>query len=165
MKVSIFYDTFFGNTRKVAQFVGNAIKEVPHDVEVSSLILDWKKYTCIDSDLIILGSPTRHYFPSKKIILFMFRLKARPNQKIALFDTRMDTNWFANIYIKYFINFKGTAINKMIQIARFKNYNIVSTKSFFVEESTGPFEKGQKNKIILWNKELINLLQKNHIPL
>lgn len=87
MKTLVVYDSYFGNTEKVAQAIGDSIEgsvvKRPEGVELESLSA---------LDLLIVGSPTRGFRPSDAIKSFLNEIpsKSLEGVKVAGFDTRMD---------------------------------------------------------------------------
>jgi len=61
MKTLIVYDSFFGNTEKIAQAIGNSLsaKENIETLRVSEV----KPEQLIGLELLIVGSPTRVFKP------------------------------------------------------------------------------------------------------
>lgn len=90
MKVLIVYDSFFGNTEKVARTLENTLKS-KHDVKVRK-VGNERMVDVYDSDLIIIGSPTRVFEPTKAIKSFVKMIDFNKNSslKTLVFDTRMD---------------------------------------------------------------------------
>ena len=88
MRSLIVYDSFFGNTERIAHALGLALGS--ETVKVQNLLPD----QLVGVELLILGSPTRAFSPSPDITKF---LKSQPNQgftgmKVTTFDTRIAVN-------------------------------------------------------------------------
>ncbi|MHA2392113.1 MAG: flavodoxin family protein [Promethearchaeota archaeon] len=57
MKIVIIYETRFGNTKKVAEAIGEGLSEEGHDVKVNH-VKEINLDEMGDMDLIVIGSPT-----------------------------------------------------------------------------------------------------------
>ena len=75
MKALVIYDSFFGNTEKVAKAIGGALGE-PKDVTVSR-VSEAKMDLFKDVGLLIIGSPTRAFSPTPAIKTFVRSLPAK----------------------------------------------------------------------------------------
>jgi len=65
MKALVVYDSFFGNTEKIAQTIGNALG-APADVEVLR-VGNVKPEQLTGLGLLVVGSPTRAFRPTPAI--------------------------------------------------------------------------------------------------
>jgi len=88
MKVLIVYDSVFGNTEKTAQVIGNAMGS---QAEVNIVrVGNVKQANLRGLDVLIVGSPTRAFKPTKEITDFLeaFPKNGLKGVKVAAFDTR-----------------------------------------------------------------------------
>jgi flavodoxin len=69
MEALVVYDSFFGNTERIAQSIGNALG-LPEDVGVLRVV-DVKPEQLAGSKLLIVGPPTRAFSPSPGIKKFL----------------------------------------------------------------------------------------------
>ena len=92
MKALIVYDSYFGNTEKIAQAMGGVLglQEGSIVVKVSNLKPEQLKGV----ELLIVGSPTRGFRPSDGIKAFLKGLPVDSLKgiRVAAFDTRMKTS-------------------------------------------------------------------------
>ena len=107
MKVIVIYDSYFGNTEKVAQAVGQALAdggevEVLPVSQVSPERLQGVK-------LIVVGSPTRGFQPSDKMKLFLKSLppKALAGASVAAFDTRIALETIESSALRFIVKMGG----------------------------------------------------------
>jgi len=95
MKYLIVYDSVFGNTEQIALSIGNSLgsKENVTISRVNAI----KPEQLVGLDLLIVGSPTRGFRPTKAISSFLNKIPSNSLKgiKVAAFDTRIsadDTN-------------------------------------------------------------------------
>ncbi|HDK26267.1 MAG TPA: flavodoxin family protein [Candidatus Atribacteria bacterium] len=159
MKILIIYDSFFGNTEKIAQAVGNSLssKENAETIRVSKV----KPEQLIGLELIIVGSPTRAFRPTKAIMHFLNKipLNGLKGVKVAAFDTRISTadvnSRFLNILVKLF----GYAAKPIADKLEKKGGSlIIPPEGFFVKDSEGPLKDGEIERAVDWAKLIIKTL-------
>lgn len=153
MKTLIVYDSFFGNTEKIAQAIGNSLgsKEDVETLRVSDIKLE----QLIGLELIIVGSPTRVFKPTKAIMNFLNKipLDSLKGVKVAAFDTRISTvdvnSRFLNILVKLF----GYAAKLITDKLEKKGGSlIIPPEGFFVKDSEGPLKDGEPERAADWAK-------------
>lgn len=139
MKVVVVYDSVFGNTKKVALRIDKALKELGHE----SQVLQVKECTnnLEDIELMIIGSPTRAFKPTKDIVDFIKSLNKDQvkNTSFAIYDTRIDVVKANNKFLSLMVKLFGYADDTMIKLISKKGGKILgSSQGFYVEESEGP---------------------------
>jgi len=89
MKALVVYDSIFGNTEKIAQAIGDSLGS-QESVEIVR-VTDLKTGQLADVNLLIVGSPTRAFKPTKAIVDFLIKipLNALNGVNVVAFDTRM----------------------------------------------------------------------------
>jgi flavodoxin len=145
MKTLVVYDSLYGNTRAVAEVIGETI---PGDVPVLSVgQADVSELE--DVDLLILGAPTHGSLPSTAAQRLLERLgaPARAGARAATFDTRLGWGFLR----KY-----GYAAERMAEALQEKGWTLVGTPGgFFVRGlKKGPLKKGELERAAEWAKEL-----------
>ncbi len=159
MKTLIVYDSFFGNTEKVAQAIGNSLgsKENVETLRVSEV----KPEQLIGLELLIVGSPTRVFKPTKAIMGFLNKipLNVLKGVKVAAFDTRISTvdvnSRFLNILVKLF----GYAAKTIAYKLEKKGGSlIIPHEGFFVKDSEGPLKDGELKRAVDWVKLIMKTL-------
>ena len=143
MKVLVVYDSKYGNTKKIAEAIGDISGgKVLHVDVVDSSELE-------NLDLIIVGSPTHGGRPTPAIQDF---LKKIPNSNInginvAAFDTR-----FSRIWVKIF----GFAAKKIGSTLKKKGGNLVlPPEGFIVKATKGPLKEGELERAANWSKLVV----------
>jgi len=155
MKALIVYDSFFGNTEKIALAVGKAFgnaKEVTicKAVDVKPNMLDGLDY-------LIVGSPTRAFSPSPAIKSF---LKGIPSKqlvgvKVTSFDTRIAMTDKLPGFLRFMVKLFGYADKPILDSLKKKGgQETVPSEGFFVLDSEGPLEKGELERAVVWGKQI-----------
>jgi len=159
MKVLIIYDSVFGNTEKIAQAIGNSLdsKENVETLRVS----DVKPEQLIGLELLIVGSPTRIFKPTKAIMNFLNKipLNGIKGIKVAAFDTRISiadvSSRLLNILVKLF----GYAAKPIADKLEKKGGNlIILPEGFFVIDSKGPLKDGELERAADWAKLIMKTI-------
>ena len=155
MKALIVYDSFFGNTEKIALAIGKAFgnaKEVTicKAVDVKPNMLDGLDY-------LIVGSPTRAFSPSPATKSF---LKGIPSKqlvgvKVAAFDTRIAMTDKVPGFLRFMVKLFGYADKPILDSLKKKGgQETVPSEGFFVLDSEGPLEKGGLERAVVWGKQI-----------
>lgn len=149
MKTLVIYDSVFGNTEKIAQAVGNAVKaEVKKAADVNEKDLE-------ELELLVVGSPTRGFRPIESVSKFLKALPANSFQgvKAAAFDTRIPLESIRSKAFRFIVK-KGGYASPLISKELTKNGAIMITapEGFFVKESEGPLVEGELERAIQWAK-------------
>ncbi len=156
MKTLIVYDSYFGNTEKIAKEIFNTIPEKKDTVIVK---VDGVDKTDIESfDLLIVGSPTRAFKMTKKISDFLKSLdeKKLRNKKIALFDTRMNVEKMDSKFLKFMSKRFGFAVDSMTKKIEKKAKNaIFEEKWFYVKDSEGPLLETELENAREWVEKIL----------
>ncbi len=156
MKSLVVYDSFFGNTEKIAQAIADALK-AKGDVtlcRIAELSLD----SLQSINLLVVGSPTRAFNPSKSTTTFLKSIPSRRLEgiKVAAFDTRIaveDVNlWFLTIMVKLFGYAAETIGKRLMQKG---GTPLLDPTGFYVKDSEGPLKNGEIDRAKTW---LINNL-------
>ena len=159
MKTLIVYDSFFGNTEKIAQAIGNSLGS-KEDVETLR-VGEVKPEQLIGLELLIVGAPTRVFKPTKAIMDFLNKipLNSLKGVKVAAFDTRISTvdvnSRFLNILVKLF----GYASKpKAYKLEKKEGSLVIPPEGFFVKASEGPLKDGEFERAADWAKTIMKTL-------
>lgn len=151
-KSYIIYDSKFGNTKKIAEAIGEGlgnnteIKNVDENPEIN-----------FDSlDLLVIGSPTHGGQASEKIKNFLQNLpqNSLTNTKVATFDTRMsakDQNFWLRTLMKI-IGFAGPKILKKLESVG--GQKIAEPEGFLVKGKQGPTLENELERALKWGKKI-----------
>ena len=144
MKSLIIYDSFFGNTKLLAETIG---KELGNDTKVMH-VSDFKQEDLRGVSLLIVGSPILGWRPSEKTTAFLmsFGKDQLKGIKVATFDTR----------VKIIIH--GDATKKMSEMLSNSGAEVIVEPSWFiVTGKEGPLADGELEKAKEWAKQIKDL--------
>jgi flavodoxin len=151
MNILIVYDSFFGNTEKIARVIGSSFGEANSvkTVRVQDFTSDLLK----DTELLVVGSPTRAFRPSEGISGFLEEIPAKSLNgiRVAAFDTRSDVTKIKSGLLKFMaktFGYAAPAIAKKLESKGGKP--AVSPEGFFVEDSEGPLREGEEERAAGW---------------
>ena len=155
MKSLVIYDSYFGNTEKLAQAVAKElgtekIINLQGGGEVSTDQL-------AGIDLLVVASPTRGFRPSEGTTKFLNSLPAGGLQgmRTAVFDTRIDLETIKNKVFRFIVK-RGGYANKAIAAALEKKGAVVlqPIEGFFVDDSEGPITTGEMERAQKWAAQI-----------
>lgn len=152
MKVLIVYDSFFGNTEKVAQAMGAAIGAEVLRVSV----VQPEKLTGLDA--LIVGSPTRAFRPSPAIQSLLKSIPAGSlkGAKVAAFDTRVSLDEIKSPILRALVNFLGYAAAPIAkQLTKKGGALALPPEGFAVLGTEGPLKEGELERAASWAKGIV----------
>lgn len=156
MKAIILYDSYFGNTEKIAQEVAESLRA---KAEVQLIrVTEASPENLHDVDLVVVGSPTRGFRPSEGTMAFFAKLSAGSlaGKNAAAFDTRIDPAGTTSKMLKFLVKSFGYADKTMISELQKKGANLVSIgQGFIVTDSEGPLKEGEIERAAEWAKTLL----------
>lgn len=156
MKTLIVYDSVFGNTQKIAIAMGEALKP-QGNIKVEK-VNEVKIETLNDIEMLIVGSPTRAFNPTKDINNF---LKSLPKNKlngikVAGFDTRANVKEVNSAVLTFFAKLFGYAGEKITKKLTKKSGELITEpEGFFVKDSEGPLAEGEIERAEKWAMSLV----------
>ena len=147
MKALVVYDSVYGNTKRIAGAIAEAIASFG---EVKVLGAGETNLSELESiDFLIVGSPTHGGRPTPDTREFLKRIPANALEHtgVASFDTRV-----RNIIAKLF----GYAAGRIAATLKKKGGTlIVSPEGFFVKGTKGPLEEGELERAASWAKGIV----------
>ena len=154
MKILVVYDSYFGNTEKVAQAIGESIgDEVP--VKRPDAV---KLEELSEQDLLVVGSPTRAFRPSDSINEFLENIPSGELKgvKVAAFDTRIDPKDVGNPILSIMARLFGYAAKPIANKLVRKGGELVGEPlGIFVLDSEGPLREGELERSASWAEGLL----------
>jgi len=152
MSVLIVYDSFFGNTAEVAQAMGAALTAAGEQVTTQG-VGDVTPAHLPDLDLLVVGSPTRAFKPTKAIHRF---LKQIPEQvlkgtRVAAFDTRISLTDVNSRLLNFLVKLFGYAAEPIAGKLQKKGGRLVlQPEGFIVKGTEGPLKQGELKRAAAW---------------
>jgi flavodoxin len=137
MKTLVIYDSFFGNTKLIAETIA---KELGNDTRIMH-VSDFKEEDLKGVNLLIVGSPILGWRPSEKTSAFLmsFGKDQLKGIRVATFDTRMK------------ILIHGDATKKMSEmLSNLGATVIVEPNWFVVTGKEGPLAEGELERAKEW---------------
>lgn len=144
MKILIVYDTYYGNTQKVAEMMKAALGEERAEV----LRVDVLTQDKIDqANVLCIGSPTRAFNMTKKVkkALKKYHFKETP---FFAFDTRANTADVEQKFLLKMIDRFGYAAEKIARRLEKKGAKrLLEPVGYFVKDTEGPLYEEVAAKI------------------
>jgi flavodoxin len=142
MKSLVIYDSNFGNTKTVAEVIGQALGPECLVVQVDHA----NPESLAEVELLVVGSPINGWRPTNKIMDWLGELKANQltGKKAAAFDTR----------VRLFIH--GNAAKIIDASLAFAGATIVGQPAgFIVKGKEGPLDDGEIERAREWARGLL----------
>lgn len=154
MKACIIYDSWYGNTRLIAQEIYKGLGYTTALIDA----IDARHLDLHDIDLLIVGSPTHGGMPTPAIQEFLNSIgdEMLKGVSIATFDTRVSMRWLR------IVGFAARRIS--ISLRGRGGYMIVPPQGFYVHGKEGPLKKGELERAKQWGLDVVSTWQRNHIP-
>lgn len=112
MKITIVYDSIFGNTAHVAKVIAVALRG-SNAVRLLT-VHEAKSADLADTDLLIVGSPTRGFRPTPTISEYVERLgTVGAGKAAAVFDTRLDLETIEPPLLRWVVVAGGYAATRL----------------------------------------------------
>jgi flavodoxin len=149
MNTLVLYESQFGNTQKVAEFVGREL-EAYGPVRVAS-ITDYEESFLSGVDLLVIGAPTQAHGTPRPMKDFLARLDSKPaGIAAAAFDTRLHgAEWLT-----------GAASHGIAAKLRSKGFKtIVEPESFIVTGKSPELVPGEEKHAKAWAGGLVVALK------
>jgi len=156
VKALIVYDSVFGNTEKIAEAIGDSLAELT-GTEVEK-VSEAKLEQLQGTDLLIVGSPTRAFKPTKAIVDFLIQIPSNGLKGIdvAAFDTRISTEDVNSRILNGFVKIFGYAAKPIADKLQKKGGNLAAPpEGFFVKDNEGPLKEGELERAAKWAKQVM----------
>jgi len=156
-KALVVYDSYFGNTERIAQSIGDALGRA-EDVETLR-VGNVRPEQLAGLKLFVVGSPTRAFRPTEAIKTF---LKSIPRNglkgvKVAAFDTRITEEEIesAVFILRFLVNIFGYAAKPIADKLEKKGGKLIAApEGFFVHGTEGPLKEGELERAAEWAKQI-----------
>jgi flavodoxin I len=161
MKALVIFDSFFGNTEKIARAVAGGMAQ---SAEVNATrVGDLPADHLAGVELLVVGSPTRGFRASPLIKEYLKNLPKGSLQgvRVAAFDTGFSAqkvkeinNFVLNLLVPIF-GYAAKPISS--QLVSKGGALACDPQGFFVRESEGPLEDGELERAAEWGRRLISI--------
>jgi flavodoxin len=154
MKALVMYESFFGNTEKIARAVGSALGVADSDI---IKVGDLKPGQLNGLDLLVVGSPTRAFQPSPETKTFLNKLPsgALKGIKVAAFDTRAVMSEKTPGILRFMAGLFGYAAEPIARkLVRKGGTQVLEPAGFFVLDTEGPLKDGELVRAGEWVKAI-----------
>lgn len=155
MKVLVVFETYYGNTEKVARTIAHTLTN-GREARVVSWS-DFKPEMLQDIDLLVVGSPTRGFHHTEGIQRF---LKDLPGGSldglcVAAFDTRSDLT-DVNFAFQYLMKKFGYAAEPVGKALEQKGGELAAApEGFYIKDVQGPLKNGELERAARWAATLV----------
>lgn len=152
MKTLVIYDSVFGNTQKLAEAMAEGLDSK------AVRVADAGGVSLADTDLLLVGSPTRAFRPTPALMEW---LKALPSgalsgKRAAAFDSRISPDKVKSGALRLMMKKFGYAASDIEKELKKKGASVASPpEGFFVEESEGPLSEGEEARAAAWARNLV----------
>lgn len=155
-KALVIYDSMYGNTEKVAQAIAGALAS---EAAVETKRVGEAELAALGLvDLLIVGSPTQGFRPTKPVTDLLKRVGGRglKGVRAAAFDTRIEAAKVESGALKLLINTGGYAAPRIGDgLKKAGAIQIVAPEGFFVEDKEGPLKTGELERAAAWARSLL----------
>ncbi len=158
MRALVIYDSFFGNTERIARAIGNALGS-QDEVKVLR-VGDAQSAQLTGLRLLFVGSPTRGFRPSEATALWLNSLPANGLQGIdvAAFDTRIAAADAKPAILRFVLRFGQYAAKPIADRLVQKGGRLVlPPEGFYVLDTEGPLKDGEIERAAAWAKRVAQM--------
>lgn len=148
----VLYDSYFGNTAKVAKAIGEAIGAVVKKVD------DIQPEDFEGLKIFFLGSPTRAFRPTQKAQFLLQMQKGKlTGVKGSVFDTRIPADKTNSGFLRFMVKLFGYADAKMAKAYKKTGATLaLEPAGFAVLDSEGPLAEGELERAIEWAMAILS---------
>ena len=153
MRAVVVFDSFFGNTEKIARAVGAALA-AHGEVEVVR-VTDAPPDALAGVDALVVGSPTRAFRATPAIRTFVRRIPrgGLRGVRVAAFDTRIAVREVGSRILSFLVRLFGYAAEPTDATLRGKGgVRAAEPAGFIVEGSEGPLREGELERAAAWTR-------------
>jgi flavodoxin len=156
MKVIILYESFFGNTRTIAQAMFSAFEKNENLMVKNIAEVSWADVS--DAGILVVGSATRGFRPCEETRAFLDTIpqKGLKGVRVAAFDTRLFLPDVKSKAVRFIVKTGGYAARHIANALEKKGGILaVPPEGFLVSGEEGPLVKGETERAIEWAKSFI----------
>lgn len=150
-KKLVVYDSYFGNTEKIAQAIAEAIGGQAK--KVNSIT----EQDLADLEVLFAGSPTRAFRPTPAILTFLNDLDPAMMRGVraAAFDTRIPKDQTDSGFLRFMIGLFGYADKKIAKKLEDSGATLtLGSEGFGVAGTEGPLLEGELARAKSWAQKI-----------
>jgi flavodoxin I len=158
MKILILYDSVYGNTQQIAMAIS---KSISSGIKAEAVhIKDVMPGQLTGLDILIVGSPTQAFRPTKTVTEFLDKIP--PNGlkgiKVAAFDTRISLNDVDSRFLKVMVKLFGYAASPIsIRLKKKGGKLVIPPEGFLVNKTEGPLKEGEIERAAEWGSSIAKI--------
>lgn len=155
MKITVVYDSVFGNTAQIAKAIAVALNGA-NTVRLLT-VQEARDADLSDTDLLVVGSPTRGFRPTPTISEYVEGLDGMGNGKAAAaFDTRIDLETIQPPPLRWVVEAGGYASTRIeSSLARHGFAAKGGAPGFLVLGTEGPLKEHELERAADWARSLV----------
>ncbi len=156
MNILVLYDSVFGNTAMIARAIGSALE--PCGPVTVLRVTDNYRDLLTGLDLLVVGSPTRAFRPTKPTTESLKKLPpgALKGIKVAAFDTRIRVEDTKSGFLRFMVKLFGYAAQPIEKALKAKGGTPrLPAEGFFVKDTQGPLLDGEIERAKAWAIKLV----------
>lgn len=157
MKALVVYDSQWGNTERIARVIGGALGAEPDVLVLHVGQATAERLTAPGLDLLVVGSPTQGFRPTKPITGLLEGLAGDRLRgvKVAAFDTRFKADEVASRLTRFVVRKGGYAAPRVAeQLEKAGGAAVAPPEGFFVVDKEGPLREGELERAAAWGAAL-----------
>lgn len=156
MKTVVLFESFFGNTRQIAETIGNSLAQ-NNEVRILNVSeISWKEIS--DAEILVVGSATRAFRPCEATKAFLKNIPENGlnGKKVAAFDTRILLSEIHSKVARYLVDAGGYAAKHIAKALEKKGGKLViQPEGFFVKDDKGPLAEGELERAAKWDELIV----------
>jgi len=155
MNVLVLYDSVFGNTEKIARQIAEALLASLPEGSMVELLQPGKvkPYQLENSDLLVIGSPTRGFRPTEDLANLLDRLgrNSLRGVRVAAFDTRFKADEVKSAVTRFVVKTGGYAAKRIAdRLQKAGAVLVAPLAGFYVADIEGPLLDGELERAAAW---------------
>lgn len=155
VNVTIVYDSVFGNTAEIARAVASALENA-HAVRLMT-VQEAREADLADTDLLIVGSPTRGFRPIPSVSEYVEGLgTVGMGKAAAAFDTRIDLDTIQPPPLRWVVDAGGYASTRIASSLARHGFTVNGdAPGFIVSGTEGPLRAHEVERAAEWGRSLV----------
>ncbi len=155
LKALVLYESFFGNTRIIAESIAKGLERKAE--VVSKNIKSCTPEELRSVHLLVIGCATRGFRPSPETHEFLTSLSREDVKHLAVasFDTRIDLHTIESAILRWIVDLGGYAAKPIAKKLEQKGARLIAEPmGFLVLDKEGPLKVGELERAQAWAEGL-----------